>query len=228
MGNVIDDGIIKYDRSNFTQCDSLKYSEYAALEDWRILLFKLNLIGEYPEEKVGFGNLSMASNYQYILDSQNTQFVISGTQTGKYPKLAGEHYTRVVNFDIEQQKIWVNGPIEASSEALTHAALYDANSEIKAIFHIHSKKIWQGMIDDLKPYTDASIPYGTLEMAHAVQRLIENNTRGIICMRGHADGVIAYGESLEVAGELILDLYFTYVEKKERFLEAKNCLSQNY
>ena len=64
MKNGIDDGVIKYDRTNFTQCEALNYSEYAELETWRTLLYRLNLIGEYPVEQVGFGNMSKAQNYE--------------------------------------------------------------------------------------------------------------------------------------------------------------------
>jgi len=214
MKNGIDDGVIKYDRSNFTQCEALNYSEYAILENWRSLLFKLNLIGEYPEEQVGFGNMSESQNYSDFSDFKGTQFVITGTQTGKHSKLNGEHYTRVLGYDITHQKIHVHGPIEASSEALTHAAIYEANPKIKAVFHIHSKEIWNGMIIDNLPATREEIPYGTLEMANAVKDLINGSSSGIICMKGHEDGVIAYAENAERAGELILELYFTYVEKK--------------
>lgn len=214
MTNGIDDGVIKYDRSNFTQCGPLKYSEYATLESWRTLLFKLNLIGEYPIEQVGFGNMSHAIDLRSHFQFQGTQFVITGTQTGKYSKLNGEHYTRVLSYDITQQKIHVMGPLEASSEALTHASLYEANPQIQAVFHIHSKEIWQGMINDNLPATHQDIPYGTLEMANAVKDLINNSSHGVICMKGHEDGVIAYAENAQKAGELILELYFTYVEKK--------------
>lgn len=215
MKNGIDDGVIKYDRSNFTQCEPLKYSEFAALETWRMQLFKLNLIGEYPVEQVGFGNMSEAIDYSDLFEFHGTQFVITGTQTGKYSKLSGEHYTRVLGYDITHQKIQVMGPVEASSEALTHAAIYEANSEIKAIFHIHSKEIWQGMITDKLPATHQDIPYGTLEMANAVKDLIASSCHGVICMKGHEDGVIAYAETLQKAGDLILELYSTYVDKNK-------------
>ncbi len=214
MEKVIDDGVIKYDRSNFTQCEALNYSEYATIENWRTLLFKLNLIGEYPEHKVGFGNLSQKNDYSQYEPTSLPQFTITGTQTGKFAKLTGEHYTRVLNYDIEKQKIKVLGPLEASSEALTHAAIYTASSKINFVFHIHSKEIWNGMISDHGPATHEDIPYGTLEMANAVKDVIAMKSHGIICMKGHEDGVISYGETADQAGELILDLYLKYVEKK--------------
>ena len=55
---VIDDGVIKYDRSNFSHSGPLEIVEYFNLESWRMRLYDLNLIGEYKDEKIGFGNIS--------------------------------------------------------------------------------------------------------------------------------------------------------------------------
>lgn len=207
---VIDDGVIKYDRSNFTQCGPLDLVEYSALELWRKELFKLNLIGEYTKEQVGFGNISEVREYGQYHQSAVPQFVITGTQTGKYPDLDGRYYTRVLDYDIDHLKIKMMGPVEASSEALTHAAIYAHNKNIKAIFHIHSPEIWNGMINDCSPFTAKDIPYGTVEMARATENCIGQKDFGIFCMHGHEDGVVAYGRSLDEAGKLILEIYRKY------------------
>jgi len=209
---VIDDGVIKYDRSNFTQCPPLNISEYSCLELWRKELFKLNLIGEYPIDQVGFGNISEFKDYQQFHQSSHPQFLITGTQTGKYPDLDGRFYTRVLDYDIEDLKIKVMGPVEASSEALTHAAIYAGNKNIMAIFHIHSAKIWNGMINDNSEHTSKTIPYGTVEMARATQNCINHKDFGSFCMHGHEDGVVAYGRSLDEAGKIILKLYKKYID----------------
>lgn len=208
---VIDDGVIKYDRSNFSQCGPIDLVEYSALESWREKLYALNLIGEYPEEGVGFGNISEFKDYSKFHQSMVPQFIITGSQTGKYPKLDGRFYTRVLDYDIDHLKIKVMGPIEASSESLTHAAIYAHNKNIKAIFHIHSKEIWNGMIKDKTDFTNKDIPYGTVEMARATEKCIDKKSSGVFCMHGHEDGVIAYGKSLDEAGELILGLYNKYI-----------------
>lgn len=208
---VIDDGFIKYDRSNFSQCPALAEAEYRSLEYWRKKLFELNLIGEYPEEKIGYGNISMVVDYRQHFGSDHPQFIITGTQTGKYPDLDGNHYTRVLDYEIDKLKIKMMGPIEASSEALTHAAIYSANHHIKVVFHIHSPAIWKGMIADKSNFTAKSIPYGTVEMARATQKCIEGKNKGCFCMKGHQDGIVIYGETLEEVGELTLNLHRKYV-----------------
>ncbi len=208
---VIDDGVIKYDRSNFTQCGPIDLVEYSDLEYWRKKLYKLELIGEYPVEQVGFGNISEIKNYSQFDPAAVAQFIITGTQTGKYPDLDGNFYTRVLNYDIDRLKIKTMGPIEASSEALTHAAIYAHNKNIKAIFHIHSANIWKGMIKDETDFTPKDIPYGTVEMARATERCIAQKDFGSFCMHGHEDGVIVYARDLEEAGQLILELYNKYI-----------------
>lgn len=208
---VIDDGIIKYDRSNFSQCSPLDESEYLLLEEWRRQLYQMELIGEYAQANVGYGNMSGILDYNSFHSSLNPQFIITGTQTGKYSTLNGSHYTRVLDYSINTLKIHMMGVIEASSEALTHAAIYEANSNIKAVFHIHSKEIWEKMIADKSDFTDQSIPYGTLEMARATQECIKGKDFGVFCMHGHEDGIVIYGRSLNEAGELTKELYNKYV-----------------
>ena len=209
---VIDDGVIKYDRSNFSLSGPIPEEEYMQLEYWRKKLYNVNLIGEYKDQGVGFGNMSMVKNFQHIKESKVPQFIITGTQTGKYPDLTGNHYTRVTDYEISKLKIHMMGAIEASSEALTHAAIYETNSNIKVIFHIHSDFIWRGMIEDRADFTDESIPYGTVEMARATQKCVGQKSVGSFCMKGHEDGVVIYGTSLDEVGDLTLKLRQRYLK----------------
>ena len=193
----IDDGVIKYHR-DFTKSDALKPDQYWDLELWRKKLYQLGLIGEYPIVNIGYGNLSQRIKQNH--------FIITGTQTGKFAELNGEHYTVVTDHNIEKNLIQARGPIDASSEALTHAAIYAHQSLINAVFHIHDKKLWKLMIEHSLPHTAANIPYGTVEMARAVEELIGNSTHGIFAMAGHEDGIVSYGQSLDEAGQAILEL----------------------
>ncbi len=197
----IDDGVIKYDRGHFTPIDSLEADEYSPLEKWRKKLYQLELIGEYRPENIGYGNVSwLRPPFRPI------QFVITGTQTGKYSDLTGEHYTRVKGYDLEKNIIVAEGPLEASSEALTHAAMYEACAEIRAVFHIHDSTIWEGMLKENLNVTAKEIPYGTVAMAQAVRTLVAARSHGALAMAGHADGVIAWGADLDQAGAEILAL----------------------
>ncbi len=209
---VIDDGVIKYDRSNFSLSEPLPEEEYMQLEYWRKKLYQKELIGEYKEQGIGFGNMSMVKDYRHIKESHVPQFIITGTQTGKFSDLDGSHYTRVTDYEISKLKIHMMGSIEASSEALTHAAIYAINPLIKVIFHIHSPPIWLGMIQDKADFTDESIPYGTVEMARATQLCVGKKSSGTFCMKGHEDGVVIYGTTLEEVGNMTLALHQKYLK----------------
>lgn len=211
---VIDDGVIKYDHSDFSLTPALGIEEYEALEYWRSKLFQLKLIGEYPKEKVGYGNLSWRKNYRHLRPIERPQFVISGTQTGALAHLSGEHYARVIDYHLEENKISTSGPIQASSEALTHASLYEISKRIQAVFHIHDTVIWEGMLRDQMPATPKDIPYGTVEMANYVKTLFPSTHEGLFVMAGHQDGVIAFADSLDRAGELIVEVYKKYHQDK--------------
>lgn len=203
----IDDGVIKYDRSQFQLSDPLKTDEFRDLEKWRKTLYNIKLIGEYLPDKIGYGNISQKMDYQVFEKTTQPQFLITGTQTGGLSDLTGKHYTRVLNFDFNKWSVKVLGPVEASSEALTHAAIYKSNSNINCVFHIHNKDIWSGMIRENYPFTPAEVPYGTSEMADSVIACVGQNQEGLIVMKGHEDGVISYAHSMEKAGELILRVY---------------------
>lgn len=196
---VIDDGVIKFDRSNFSPIDSIPLAECENIEYWRKKLHQLKLIGEEPQSKIGYGNISEFKDYQSFLKTDQPQFIITGTQTGKHPSLNGTHYTRILNYEIENSKIWSMGAIEPSAESLTHAALYLSNPEIKAVIHIHSHEIWSGLISEQNFITDENIEYGTDKMALAAYNFGKKTKNGFFAMKGHLDGVIIYDENLEKA-----------------------------
>ncbi len=203
----IDDGVIKYDRSQYKVSPSLNADEYRALEKWREKLHHLKLIGEYLPEKIGYGNLSQKADYQEFHETKKVQFLITGTQTGSHQQLDGSNYTRVLDSDFDRWAVNVLGPVEASSEALTHASIYQANEKINCVFHIHDNIIWEAMIENSYTSTPADIPYGTKAMADSVKSCVGSSKQGLIVMKGHQDGVISYAPTLDQAGSLLLGVY---------------------
>ena len=112
---TLDEGYIKY-RSDWIAAPVIRAEIAAELDIWRRPLFEAGLIGQYEDQAVGFGNLSIRG--------QQGGFYISGTQTGHLYRTDGRHYSQVTRFDIETNWIECRGPVQASSEALTHAAIY--------------------------------------------------------------------------------------------------------
>ena len=205
----LDEGVIKFNADDFIHETLPEHPLINELNRIRDRLFTMNLIGEYPVEKIGFGNLSVRLLHPDF-DNPNA-FIISGTQTGHIPHLDLEHYTHVVNHEFHENAISVRGPVQASSESLTHAAVYEAHSEIQCVIHVHSAQIWQGMLDANMPHTASTIPYGTPEMAAAVQSIVQHQTSGVLAMAGHEEGVITYGKSIEEAFALCEDLHEQFV-----------------
>ena len=196
---TIDEGYIKY-RGNWTAAAPIDAAVARLLDTWRRPLYEAGLIGEYSDQGIGFGNISVRA--------QGRSFFISGTQTGHLPVTDGRHYCLVDDFDIACNRVDCHGPVQASSESMTHAAIYELDVGIEAIVHVHSASMWAKLCDKL-PTTSADVPYGTPETAGEFARLYRDSsfaTNGIAVMGGHEDGLLATGESLEQAALRMLDL----------------------
>lgn len=193
-----DEGVIKF-KMTLKRAPAPEMSQVIALEKWRALFYKLNLIGEYPIEKVGYGNLSSRLG--------KDSFIITGSQTGHLPHLEAHHYTKVIDCDLKRGSVTAEGLIPPSSESLTHYGIYKVNPAIQYVFHVHHNKLWQLLIDGPYDAISEDIPYGTIEMAEASAELLGNKTSGIFVMKGHEDGIISYGTTAEEAGRMILDQY---------------------
>lgn len=195
---MIDEGYVKY-QCYWTNQKSVSSEEIKDLNLWRDKLYKLGLIGTYPNG-IGFGNLS-------IRDTDT--IIISGTATGGIKHLSQKHYTRVTDFSWENNTVTCVGEIQASSETLTHGAIYTANPEVQAVIHIHHLQLWEKLLDKV-PTTDSSCAYGTPEMAREIIRLCQNQTtktQKIIIMSGHQEGILTFGKDLGEAGDILLNFY---------------------
>ena len=163
-------------------------------------LFIQKLIGE-DQEGLGYGNISMRVH-------SSPRFLITGSQTSGLEDVSGQQLAEVLTVDIEKNFLTFAGSIQASSESMTHAALYQVDPNIKGIAHVHSSALWEQYRDRL-PTTHHHVAYGTPEMAYEMIRLYRRKStaiQGVIVLAGHRDGIIAYGPSLEVAVQQILDL----------------------
>jgi len=197
---MLDEGYIKY-QSHWSQSLAPDPTAARQLEELRKPLFDAGLVGYYEELNVGFGNIS-------IRCGEPGQFLITGTQTGRLETTTEQHYSLVTGYDVERNEVSCTGPIQASSEAMTHAAIYDLDASITAIVHVHSKALWNQYLNSL-PTTSPDVVYGTPEMAQEFRRLYSETTfgsQGIAVMGGHEEGLIGIGESLEQATMRILTL----------------------
>lgn len=193
-----DEGVIKF-KLTLKRAPAPEMNQVIALEKWRALFFKLGLIGEYPIDKIGYGNLSSRL--------QKKTFIITGSQTGHLAHLQAHHYTKVIDCDLKRGSVTAEGLIPPSSESLTHYGIYEANPAIQYVFHVHHTRLWEMLKNGQYDSINDDVPYGTQEMAEAASALLANKSTGIFVMKGHEDGIISYGTTAEEAGKTILDLY---------------------
>lgn len=193
-----DEGVIKF-KFTLKRAPAPEMNQVIALEKWRALFFKLGLIGEYPIDKIGYGNLSSRLNKK--------SFIITGSQTGHLAHLHAHHYTKVIECDLKKGSVTAEGLIPPSSESLTHFGIYETNPSIQYIFHVHHHNLWNMLSSGPFDFIEDGIGYGTQEMADAAAALLYNKASGIFVMKGHEDGIISYGATAEEAGKIILELY---------------------
>jgi L-ribulose-5-phosphate 4-epimerase len=197
---TIDEGYTKF-ICDWTECDLPEFKETAELCRWRRSLHDAGLIGIYANVAIGFGNISMRVG-------SGPEFLVSGTQTGHLREVGPQHFALVTNADPKRNQVSCSGAVQASSESMTHAALYQTDSTIAAVVHVHSKRMWQ-LLRDRIPTTDNAVAYGTPEMAKEFARLWHESdlpTTGIAVMGGHEEGLVSIGETMATAATRILDL----------------------
>ncbi len=160
-------------------------------------LHSLELIGVLPDG-IGFGNISVRTNAM--------EFLITGSSTGGIKSLNRKHYSLVTEYNIHQNSLTCIGHVNASSESLTHAMIYECSPETNAVIHVHSGDLWKKLMNKV-PTTSADAAYGTSEIADEIRRLFDNlevQKEKIIIMGGHSDGIISFGKNPVEALEIIL------------------------
>ena len=204
----MDEGNIKFN-CNWVKAGPVSENHIMDINIWRDKLYIIGLIGA-DNNGIGFGNISI----RY----KNRTFFITGSATGGFKKLNGSHYVLVDEYDLLQNSLTCTGPIRASSESLSHAAIYECSPETNAVIHVHNIDMWEDLIYKV-PTTSDSVLYGTPEMANEIKRLfIESSlpVEKILVMGGHKEGIIAFGTTPEEAGKILLN--------KKTDLEQKNLI----
>lgn len=182
-----DEGVVKYQVVHLNG-GMVPNSFLSDLDKFRTKLFDLGLIGVYPDG-IGFGNVSI---------KHNDGCIISGTATGAARVLGISGYCYVRNFNLQRNSVLTEGPVNASSEAMTHCAIYKANPQVQCVLHIHNRKLWEDLLSQGCKSTPADIPYGTPQMAQSIAEFVSaaDLPDGLLVMAGHEEGIVAYGETI--------------------------------
>ena len=200
---IMKEGYIKFS-FDIKEKNLVEESKITELNFYRQKCFDLNLIGVKREGKlkgVGFGNISV---------KDGDDFIISGAKTGRLGGLTNEHYTRITGYDLKKNHVECQGVISPSSEAMTHAAVYDSDVSVKAVIHVHNKNLWDYLLKQRVPETSKDADYGTPEMGIEVKRLFKETNashKKIIVMKGHEEGILVFGESLKEAYFVLMTYY---------------------
>ncbi len=191
-----DEGYIKF-RYDWIPA-TLPETDLSDIIYWRQKLFQSHLIGAYPNG-IGFGNISI----RYL----DNQFIISASATGNKSQLDASDFALVDEFDIDKNWLSCIGNSPASSESLSHAAIYSILPKVNAVVHIHHLGLWKKQLNVL-PTSDPQAKFGSPEMAYSLKELIENKKeeKGTIIMGGHEEGILFYGNSLQEIDQNISDL----------------------
>lgn len=192
-----DEGVVRF-RLDFTRTAALDPGKIGRLAGVRDGLHRAGLIGVCAGgafDGIGFGNAS--------LRAPDGTFVISGTGTGGFARTDGRHYARVLEVDTAANRCRAEGPVRPSSEAMTHAAVYEADPAAGCVLHVHHTGHWHRLLG-VVPTTGEGVPYGTPAMAGEVYRLFREEglgKAGFFAMAGHEDGLVAFGSGPESALE---------------------------
>jgi hypothetical protein len=200
----VQEGYIKFQCNWEKEPVDLPEGLLLSMNSARQKLRDLGLIGVYPDG-IGFGNIS-------VRNADGTSFYITGSATGELPELDSQHYALVTEYDISGNVLSCKGLTKASAESLTHAAFYEAVPEAGAVVHVHCRWLWEKLLHQFAT-TPADIEYGTPEMALAVGDLAQkanSHSDKIVVMGGHPEGIIAFGETLEEATSLIINILKQY------------------
>lgn len=196
---MLDEGYIKFTIDAVEADPPVWDTQLEELNSARNRLYDLGLVG-MTHEGIGFGNLS-------IRNSDN--FIITASATGGKKRLEAVDYAFVVDFDLEKNWLRSKGAAKASSESMSHGALYQADDAINCVIHVHSRTMFDYMLEKDYAGTSEHAAYGTPEMALDLKaRAVSlGKSSGIFVMTGHQDGVIAYGSDIKSALALIEDLH---------------------
>lgn len=202
---LMDEGYIKFD-VHWKKTPPLPEEFVSELNVYRQRLYELKLIGAY-DNGIGYGNISCRYG-------QEGQFIISGSATGNIPVLSAAHYTLVAKVEAARNRLWCEGPVVASSESMSHAAVYEECPWVQGVIHVHHPGLWKSLLLKV-PATDKSAPYGSPEMAASILQLLQQTAcreLKIFVMEGHEDGIFTFGHSLDEAYEVLMVRYRPFLQ----------------
>ena len=200
------EGVIKFRLQHTDVPIRIDATRLAEFNSWRLLMYRVQLLGQNAQRYDGlaFGNVSQRKK------PGSNEFYISGTQTSGKELLEASDLCLVTAVDLPTNQLSAQGVVKPSSEALTHASVYQHKKNAHAVIHGHNPEIWQQAQALKLPVTPENIAYGTPEIALAVTALLNelsSDEAGVFVMLGHVDGFVVFGPDLETAALLMIQTW---------------------
>ena len=227
------EGVIKFDLLH--QHGALEKIDIGALRAWRRILFDLKMLGQDPRRYagLGFGNVSMRTDHGFIVSGTQTG-ALSNPDLPSYAEVinwsldanriesrglvkpSSESLTHAALYALHQDISFVFHV--HSPEIWRDRVKFEPPMDMGAQDSDTGPGDAAGNVDVLKASLKASagnvdvpetgeVAYGTPEMAREVERVCGGRELpSAFVMRGHEDGVVAYGRSAAEAGLLLVRL----------------------
>ena len=198
------EGVVRFRAEHATEpLPARQAARLAPLLPWRRVLWAAGLLGQDPRRYggYGYGNVSVRA--------AGEGFLISGTQTSGAGDAGPERFAWITGWSVDGNRVASRGPVPPSSEALSHAVLYETSPAVGAVFHVHAPTLYRAAARLGLPAT-AEAEAGTPAMAREVGRVLRHGagsgSAGVVVMGGHPDGLLVYGGTAEEAGRTLVRL----------------------
>jgi len=158
------------------------------LQYWAALFARNNCAPALPG---GYGgNLSCRDAESFLITASGANLA----------ELKPNQIVRVIDANLDIQKVWAEGSCLPSSETLLHAAIYKARPEINAIFHGH----YPVFEDNFKKLgiaiTSEAAEYGSMKLVNDVLAIL--GKENFLLLRNH--GFVSLGKTCEEAGKQVI------------------------
>lgn len=161
---------------------------------------KFDELGLTPKHTTGsHGNLSFRIDDGFII-----------TASGKnMSKVSVNDFVKVTECNKHKKEVYATGLVEPSSESFLHWLIYQTRKDVNAIFHGHDKEVLERSDQLSLVKTEKEQPYGTIELAEEVLKVLDENDYIVIT----SHGFLSLGNSMKEAGERAVRIHESALQK---------------
>jgi len=128
-------------------------------------------------------------------------FIITGKKLK--PDLNTDCFVSVLNYDVYNNSLFIEGAVEPSPEAVMHYLIYNTRFEVNTILCGKHDSIIKHTKELKLVETTEEIPHGTIELANEVLDILKNNN--FVVIKNY--GFLSLGKTMKEAGELALKIH---------------------